>query len=253
MAEANLFPAGPARSGRNGLAQPPQPALAARRAALAGCALFKALRPEELETILIHAIPRLVERNATIMRRGDPSTGMAIILTGRVRIGLTAENGRDVTLAVLGPQEVIGEMSLLDGEPCSADATALEECVLLTVDRGGFLSLLRSNTDLCLRLLAVLCGRLRRSNNAVEDLASLDLPARLGRLLARLARDYGVEGASGTRIGVRLSQKDLGALVGGSREKVNRQLRLWEEGEVLRRDGDGHLVILHPEALEAAA
>jgi len=228
------------------------PGLSARRAAMAGCVLFNGLRTEELDAILGHTIPRRVERNGMIMRRGDPGTGMAVILTGKVRISLTAENGRDVTLAVLGPQDAVGEMSLLDGQPCSADATAMEECVLLTLERGEFLRLLRSNSDLCLRLLEVLCGRLRRANAALEDLASLDLPTRLGRLLLRLARDYGVESVSGTRIGVRLSQKDLGALVGGSREKVNRQLRVWEEDRALRKDSDGYLVILKPDALEMA-
>ncbi len=126
---------------------------------------------------------------------------------------------------MLGPGETLGEMSPLDGESCSAYASAQEDCVLLVIERGQFLRMLRTNADLCLRLLAILTGRLRRSNAALEDIALLDLPARLGRLLLRLARDYGVPEGRGTRIEVKLSQKDLSTPVGSSREKVNKQLR----------------------------
>ncbi len=80
-------------------------------------------------------------------------------------------------------------MSVLDGEECSADVTAQEDCVLLTVERERFIRLLRSNIDLCLRLMASLCGRLRRANALLEDMTSLDLPSRLGGTVPALARD----------------------------------------------------------------
>jgi CRP-like cAMP-binding protein len=139
-------------------------------------------------------------------------------------------------------------MSLLDGEPCSADVTAQEDCVLLLIERSQFLNLLRANSGLCLHLMALLTRRLRRANAALEDMALLDLPARLGRLLARLATDYGVPVRSGTRIEVKLSQKDLSSLVGASREKVNRQLRQWEEDGVLGKDS-GRMVVVDSRAL----
>jgi CRP/FNR family cyclic AMP-dependent transcriptional regulator len=223
--------------------------LAARRAALANCQLFKSLSTEELDAVLSRATLRRVARNSLILRRGDYSAGLAVILLGRVRISVTSENGKEVTLAVLGPEEVLGEMSVLDNEQCSADATALEDCVLLTVDRERLIRLLRSSADLCLRLVATLCGRLRRSNALIEDMTSLDLQSRLARLLLRLAHDYGTESMYGTRITLRLSQKDLGTLVGGSREKVNRQLRCWEDDGAITKT-DGHIVILRPNLLQ---
>jgi CRP/FNR family transcriptional regulator, cyclic AMP receptor protein len=94
----------------------------------------------------------------------------------------------------------------------------------------------------------MLTKRLRRANSALEDMALLDLPTRLGRLLARLASDYGVPVRSGTRIEVRLSQKDLSTLVGASREKVNKQIRQWEEEGVLSKDS-GRMVIADARAL----
>jgi CRP-like cAMP-binding protein len=220
----------------------------ARRAVLSRSLLFQKMTPEELDAVLARTLVRRIARGELILRRGDPSVGMFVIATGRVRVSLVSEDGKEVTLGVLGPGETLGEMSLLDGEPCSADATAQEDCVLLVIERSQFLRMLRANADLCLRLLAILTGRIRRSNAALEDIALLDLPTRLGRLLLRLARDYGVPEGSGTRIEVKLSQKDLSTLVGSSREKVNKQLRQWEEDHVLGKNG-ARIVILQPGAL----
>jgi CRP-like cAMP-binding protein len=219
-----------------------------RRAVLSRSLLFHKMTPEELDAVLARTLVRRIARGELILRRGDPSVGMFVIATGRVRVSLVSEDGKEVTLGVLGPGETLGEMSLLDGEPCSADATAQEDCVLLVIERSQFLRMLRANADLCLRLLAILTGRIRRSNAALEDIALLDLPTRLGRLLLRLARDYGVPEGSGTRIEVKLSQKDLSTLVGSSREKVNKQLRQWEEDHVLGKNG-ARIVILQPGAL----
>lgn len=222
----------------------------ARRAALARTQLFRALQPTDLDTVLARTIVRRVPRHEIILRRGDTNGAMVVIVAGRVRISIVSEDGKEATLSVLGPGEVLGEMSLLDGEPCSADATAQEDCTLLVIERSQFLRLLRANSDLCLHLMAVLTRRLRRANTTVEDLALLELPARLGRVLHRLASDYGVPVRTGTRIEVKLSQKDLSTLVGASREKVNKQLRRWEEDGVLGKDA-GRMVIRDAAALAA--
>ena len=220
----------------------------ARRAALARTQIFQALQPADIDLILTRATVRRVARGAAVLRRGDPSGGMVVIISGRVRVSVVSEDGKEVTLSVLGAGEVLGEMSLLDGDPCSADVTAQEDCVLLVIERGQFLNLLRSNGALCLQLMTLLTRRLRRANTALEDMALLDLPARLGRLLARLASDYGVPVRSGTRIEVKLSQKDLSTLVGASREKVNKQIRQWEEDGVLGKDS-GRMVVVDSRAL----
>lgn len=222
----------------------------ARRAAFARTQVFQSLRPDDLDAIAARATVRRVKQNEAILRRGDPNSGMMVIMAGRVRIGVVSEDGKEATLAVLGAGEVLGEMSLLDGEPCSADVTAQEDCVLLVVDRARFLSLLRSDSAICLHLMTLLTQRLRRANSALEDMALLDLPTRLGRLLARLATDYGVPVRTGTRIEVKLSQKDLSTLVGASREKVNRQIRQWEEEGVLSKD-NGRMVVADASGLQS--
>ena len=182
--------------------------LAAGRGALGKSQLFQVLQPGELDAVLAQAMMRRVSRNSAILRRGDQSSGTIVIVTGRVRVSVMSEDGREVTVGVLGPGEILGEMSVLDSEDISADATALEDCVLLVIERSRFLRLLRSNSDLCLRMMSVLCRRLRRSNASLEEMALLDLETRLGRLLLRLADEYGGPSTRGTRIEVRLSQKD---------------------------------------------
>ncbi len=173
---------------------------------------------------------------------------MFVIAAGRVRVGLVSEDGKEITLGVLGPGEALGEMSLLDGEDCSADASAQEECVLLVIERKQFNRVLRENVALCMRLLAILSARLRRSNTALLDMARLDLPTRLGRVLLRLAQDYGDKCAAGTRIVLKLSQREISSLVSASREKVNKQLRRWEQAGILSRNGC-YLVIVQSEML----
>lgn len=81
---------------------------------------------------------------------------MLVIVSGRVRISVISEDGKEVTLSILGAGEVLGEMSLLDGDDCSADATAQEDCVLPVIERGQFLRLLRANSDLTPHLMAIL-------------------------------------------------------------------------------------------------
>lgn len=222
--------------------------LAARRAALQSVPLFGSLSAAEIEQILGQTVLRGVERGRLILRQGDPPSGMLVVLQGSVRVAATAADGREVTFSVLGTGQFLGEISLLDGAPRSADVTALEDCVLLVVERAGFLGLIRNNPDLSLKLVGELCRRLRRANLAYEDLALLDLPGRIGKLLLGLPQQTTL---AGRRISFRLSQADLGRLVGGSREKVNRQLRLWEQQGVIARER-GHLVILLPETLASA-
>lgn len=222
--------------------------VAARHAILGRCPLFQTMTAEELSGIIACAVIRHIPRGKFILHQGTQSPGIFAVATGRVRLSLVSEDGKELTLGVLGPGEVIGEMSLLDGGGCNADACAQEDCVLLVIEREQFCQMLHDNNDLCMRLLAVLSGRLRRSNTALLDMARFDLPTRLGRVLLRLAQDYGDKCAAGTRIALKLSQKDIGALVGASREKVNKQLRCWEQAGILGRDG-GWLVIVRSDAL----
>jgi len=210
--------------------------------------LFRSLTPAELEAVCSRAATQAHARGTVILRKGDPATGMIVILQGRARISIVSDEGKEVTLSVLGPGEVLGEISLLDGEERSADVTAIEDCVLLSVERTHFLSMLQGSSDLCMRLMKTLCQRIRRTSLSLEEAVSLDLPTRLGRHLLRMADQHGVPTPRGTRITLRMSQGEIAALVGASREKVNRQLRSWESDGVITTD-NGHYVMLRPDQL----
>jgi len=210
--------------------------------------LFQAMTAEELDAILELATERRFRRGQTIFQKGDEGTSMMAVLSGRVRIGAVSPDGKEVTLNVINPGEVFGEVALLDGKPRSADASATEETTLLVLERRVFLPFLTDNQDLVLRLLAVLCDRLRKTSVALEEIALFDLPARLARVLLKLSVDYGRSDGKGIRIDFKLSQRDLSNLVASTRESVNKQLRAWRDNGVVDMDA-GYLILLRPERL----
>ena len=166
-----------------------------------------------------------------------------------MRVSAVSADGREVTLNVIGPGEIFGEIALLDGKPRSADCTTLEDSVLMVVERRHFLPFLMRNEGLVDRLLGVLCDRLRRTSLALEEIALFDLQARLARLLMKLSQDYGRPlPGGGVRIDLKLSQRDLATLVASSRETVNKQLRGWREQGVVEQSA-GYLVVKDSAAL----
>lgn len=226
------------------------PDLSVRREALSRCSLFGSLTPADVDAVLARAVLKRFTCGDVIMRRGDPAPGMTVILQGRVRVGVTSIEGQEISLGVLGPGDVVGEMALLDGGERSTDVTPVEEGVMLLIQRSDFLPLMERNARLSLALMHVLCVRLRSAKRSLEELATLRLSVRLGRLLLRLAESYGERTDRGLRIDLRLSQKDLANLAGASRGKINHCLRLWEQQGALLRE-HGHLLIRNPDMLAA--
>ena len=220
----------------------------ARRAALLGSPVFQALRPGEREEVLRTATERRWPRGATIFQKGEPGSALMAVLRGRVRISTVSPAGRELTLNVIDAGGIFGELALLDGEPRSADAAALEDTLLLIVERRHFAPLLARNGDLSNRLLGVLCQRLRRTSRTLEEIALLELPERLARALIQLGQDYGQNVDGGVRLDIRLSQRELSALVGASRESVNKQLALWRANGVVALER-GKIVLRRPDLM----
>ena len=223
-----------------------------KRDALLSSAFFRAMRPAEIDEIITFATERRFPRGTTIMSKGEPGSSMMAVLAGRIRIGNVSHEGKEVTLNVIGPGEIFGEIALLDGKPRSADATAAEDTTVMVVERRDFLPFMLRHETLVERVLGVLCDRLRRTSTALEEIALFEVPARLARLLVKLAADYGrpVPGGPGVRIGIKLSQRDLSNLVASSRESVNKQLKVWRDAGTIDLV-DGHLIVLRQADLEA--
>jgi len=223
-----------------------------RRRVLLSSPLFDALPREHLDEILLQATEKSVRRGQTVFQKDDEGSYMVAVLSGRIRISATSSDGREVTLNMIEAGEIFGEIALLDGKPRSADATALENSNLMLVERRHFLPYLMSNSVLMMRVIDVLCERLRDTSETVGNFATVDLPGRLARKLLSLATQYGKQVNGWTRIDIRLSQTDLGRFVGGSREAVNKQMRSWEEAGILARDGR-HIAICRPVTLKRLA
>lgn len=214
--------------------------------------LFQAMGTAELDAMLAVATERRIRRGQVVFQKGDIGSAMMAVLSGRVRISAVNGDGKEITLNVINPGQVFGEIALLDGQPRSADASAIEETMLLVVERRHFMPLLAANQDLVARLLAVLCERVRSTSLALEQIALFDLEARLARLILKLAADYGRATSDGTRIELKLSQRDISNLVAASRESVNKQLGEWRDQGVLTLE-NGYIVLHRREALQALA
>jgi CRP/FNR family transcriptional regulator, cyclic AMP receptor protein len=195
--------------------------------------IFEALSEEE--TTVIMQMARMVNHPArhTVFQEGEPGDHLLVVMHGRVKVSLVSPDGKEAILSILEPGDMFGEMALLDGEPRSATVTTMEKCSFLVLWRRDFLPFLERNPHVSLKLLAALSKRLRSTNDMVGGLSFLNLPARLARILINLGQQYGKLTSEGIAIGLKLSQEELGNLVGVSRESVNRQIRLWVDAGVL--------------------
>jgi CRP/FNR family transcriptional regulator, cyclic AMP receptor protein len=211
--------------------------------------LFSCLGDKETDAMLAHAHTTLYEAGDEIFAKGDPGNSMMAVLKGRVQISAPSPDGRQMVLTIMHEGEVFGEIALIDGKERTADATALTDCELLVVPRHPFLELMERRPELAVGLLVVLCERLRRTNEQVEDLAFLDLETRIAKTLLRLAQEEeNVQTAA--RLGVKISQRALGELVGGSRESVNKHLQDWKRSGIIEIE-KGSIVICDADALAA--
>ncbi len=208
--------------------------------------LMDALEPDELAELAAFARTDRYEANEVIFRKGDPGHSMMTVVQGRIKISSSSAEGKEVVLAVLGEGEVLGEMAVLEGKPRSADATALEASELMVVHSREFIPFLERNPRICIRLLGILSGRLRRTSELVEDRTFLNFPSRLAKMLLDLALTDGREVAGGTRIDFKISQKNVGASLGATRESVNKQLAAWQSEDLIRM-GRGFIVLTQPE------
>lgn len=210
--------------------------------------LFAALTDEEAWELIGLSRQEYAAARQDIYQVGQAGDSLHIVLEGRVKVSLLSEEGKEAILSILGTGEVFGEMSLFDGEPRSATVTTMERCQFLVLRRQAFLPFLEHRPQVMLELIAEMSRRLRATNTLVGNLSFLNLSARLARILLNLVQQYGKVTPQGIVIGLKLSQEELGHLVGVSRESVNRQLRLWVESGLIEYD-HGTLVVQNSDAL----
>lgn len=201
--------------------------------------LFAGLAPEFLDTLACQMRRRRLPADTPIVYRGDPAGALYVIVRGRVKIHGSTASGGEVIFEVLGQGDFFGEMSLLDGKPRSADVSTLEPTELLLLEGEALRQTIEARPAVAWTLLGVLSQRLRAQNEQIEMLMTRDVAGRVAGLLARLAASQGVPLSpddQSVRVDVHLSQSDIAAFVGATRERVSRVLSGFRERDILAWD-----------------
>ena len=220
---------------------------------LAAIPFFSGLDAVALERVAVGMRSRRFRRGEVIFHLGDPGDALFVIVSGDVKISLPSETGEEAILATLGPGTVFGELALLDGAPRSATATALGPTETVVLPRDRFRELIASEAGVRDALLASIAGELRRLTTHVEELHFLDMTGRLAARLVRLAQDGGTALEDGSvRLRANLTQADLAAMVGCTRQSVNKLLGQFTDDRLLRLERDG-IVITDLDGLIAAS
>jgi len=200
--------------------------------------LFEQASREIMESLAGRLKRRRFRRGEVIFHQGDPGDSLHIVASGAVKIVLPSAEGEEAIIATLRPGDFFGELALLDGAPRSATATALEQTDTLVLPRQVFAELLDTLPGLRDALFAGLAHELRRLTGHVEELHFLDLAGRLAMRLTRLARETEPDAHGAFRLNWPYTQSDLAAMIGGTRQSVNRLLSELVESELISIEPD---------------
>jgi CRP-like cAMP-binding protein len=184
--------------------------------------LFRSVPAGEIEAIVAAARLRTFRRGQVVFTTGDPGDSLLVVLSGRVKVVARSVDGDELTLAIVQPGSVFGELSVTDGGPRSADAEALEESRLLVVPREAVQDVCSRVPSVALALANSIAATLRRLTEEASDLVFLDLPRRVAKVLLAQPRD------GDGNIRQKMNQEQLAHQVGGSRQSVNIALRGFE-------------------------
>ena len=210
--------------------------------------LFGCLSDASKEKLSAHMTMRSFARGTTIFRKGDVGSELFTIVSGCVKISTPGVDGREAIFNVIGEGAIFGEIATFDGRPRTADAIAVNDCELMVVSRREFLQLSRDDFALNKKVIEILCGRVRKTSEQVEDTILLDLPTRLAKIILHLASQAG--GAWPQRLSV--TQREVSHHIGASRESTNKRLRLWAKFGWIRLER-ACIVVLTPDPLVAIA
>ena len=222
------------------------------RAMLHAAAWFGELPGPLRVAILGSARVREVEAGGVLARRGDAASAWIGVVRGALRLGTSLRDGREFTLDFVSPGQWFGDIALIDDRPLELDVTAHVRSKLLFVSKEDLQRLAAGFGELGAGLLQLNCQRLRHMFRRFEELQTLPLPQRLARQLQRLAHQFGRPVTEGVSVDLLLSQADLAAIVGGSRQRVNRTLRQMHVEGIIRL-GETRLLVRRPNQLAAVA
>lgn len=208
--------------------------------------LFKDLSEEEIDGLAQLMSEVTLKRGDTLFHEGDDGDRFYIVTEGKVKLSHTSDDGRENLLAVLGPGEVIGELSLFDLGKRSSTVVAIAPTRLLALAHSDMRRYLVEHTGLALSMLRELAVRLRHTNEQLADLVFSDVPGRVAKALLDLANRFGERTPEGIYVAHDLTQEELAHLVGASRETVNKSLADFVSRGWIRLEGRAVLLIEVP-------
>jgi len=195
--------------------------------------LFSELTNQEIQLVVTHSKENRYPKKSIVFHEGDSGDFLLIILSGRVKVVLLGEGDKEVILAILGPGSFFGEMALLDSTPRSATVLTLEPSTFLYIDQGEFSTLIKKYPQLAWKIMKHLSARLREANEQIGSLAMFDVYGKIARCLLSLAKTQGLRTKAHLVIHNRPSLRDLGHMVGCSRETMSRAMQVLQRGGYL--------------------
>lgn len=197
--------------------------------ALRNISLFSSLTEKELQQVSDKIKGRLFRKNEVILHEEDTNAYMYVILSGKVKVFQTTEDGKESILAIHNAGDFFGEMTLIDGRTMPATVAALEDTFTATISRDEFSQLLSAYKKVLDRLLIILCGRLRESWGKIKMLNYNNAADRMKMLFTVLSQEYGEKDSEGITLNIKLTHQDIANMTGITRETVTRVIDKWQK------------------------
>ena len=204
--------------------------------------LFAGLDDDDLSRMSLLLTEKHYPKDSVVVSASDPGDALYIVAEGDVKVSLWSDNGREIILSTLPSGSFFGEMSLVDGEPRSANVTCTTDAHILRLARRDFLQLLKSYPSIAINVMTEMCVRLRRADESIGNLALLDVYGRVARFLIELADEEGDDSVEGILLKKVPTQQHIASRIGTSRETVSRALSEFQRRGFIEQRGKGLLV-----------
>jgi len=214
--------------------------------------ILSSMTDEEKQDALKVSVEKIFPKGTTLINQGDEISQLYLIREGLAKVCLYTATGKEIILDYIGPGQLVGELSFFDEQPSSAAVITIQPCRIAIFQRAELFQYLADKGMIAIRIIKILCSRLRKTNQMIESDRSFAMGPKLARGILRLVHDHGGDPAGGDSIQFSISQSDLGNFVSLSRENVNRQLREWQD-EGLIEVKSGKITILDFDHLDEVA
>jgi CRP/FNR family cyclic AMP-dependent transcriptional regulator len=209
---------------------------------LARSGLVQGVEPGAVSALTKYLHPVDFPRGHTVFTEGEPGDRLYIIISGKVKLGRRSADGRQNILAIMGPSDMFGDLSIFDPGPRTSSATTITKVHAMSMDRDALKAWITERPEIAGQLLRVLARQLRRTNNNLADLIFTDVPGRVAKQLLQLAKRFGTQEGGALRVTHDLTQQEIGQLVGASRETVNKVLVDFAQRGWIRWNGKSVLI-----------